>query len=70
MQSECVGHVPGGFGCRVQAWKPGFSHSRKCKYDLTVTEFAGQVGKATYFRLCDYSYAVDDELLGAAEPIQ
>jgi uncharacterized protein len=54
---------PDGIGCRVQAWKPGFSLSRKADYELTLTEFPDPDGKATYFRLRDFRDAVDDELL-------
>lgn len=54
---------PGGVGCRVRAWRPGFSISPKTDYDLVLTEFADPDGKATYFRLRDYGCAVDDELL-------
>lgn len=58
---------PGGIGCRVQAWKPGFSLSRKCDYELTLTEFPDPDGKATYFRLRDYGVAMDDELFSNKE---
>ena len=58
---------PGGMGCRVHAWRPGFSLARKCDYELTLTEFADPDGKATYFRLRDYAAAVDDELLSGKE---
>jgi DUF1680 family protein len=54
---------PDGIGCRIQAWKPGFGLSQKADYDLTLTEFPDADGKATYFRLRDFSCAVDDELL-------
>jgi uncharacterized protein len=53
---------PGGLGCRVQAWKPGFGIGQKADFTLTLTEFPDPDGKATYFRLRDFSVAVDDEL--------
>lgn len=52
-----------GLGCRVQAWKAGFSLSPKADFTLTLTEFPDPDGKATYFRLRDFSAAVEDELL-------
>ncbi len=54
---------PDGIACRVKMWKSGFGLSKKTDYELTLTEFADPNGKATYFRLRDYSVAVDDELL-------
>lgn len=54
---------PGGVGCRVQAWKPGFAVGQKGDYSLTLSEFPDPEGRATYFRLRDYSVAVDDELI-------
>jgi len=59
---------PDGLGCRVQAWKPGFGLAQKADYELTLTEFPDPEGKATYFRLRDFSGAVNDELLSGAEP--
>ena len=56
---------PGGLGCRVQAWKPGFGLGKKSDFTLTLTEFPDPDGKATYFRLRDFSAAVDDELFSA-----
>jgi uncharacterized protein len=56
---------PGGLGCRVQAWKPGFGIGKKGDFALTLTEFPDPDGKATYFRLRDFSAAVDDELFAA-----
>jgi hypothetical protein len=53
---------PDGLGCRVQAWKPGFGLSPKTDYELILTEFPDPEGKATYFRLRDFSGAVNDEL--------
>lgn len=53
---------PDGLGCRVNAWKAGFSVAHKPDYVLTLTEFSDPGGKATYFRLRDFSAAVDDEL--------
>jgi hypothetical protein len=55
---------PEGLGCRVEAWKPGFGLAEKADYELTLTEFPDPDGKATYFRLRDFSVAVEDELLG------
>jgi len=54
---------PDGIGCRVQMWKPGMGLGKKPDYELTLTEFPDPEGKATYFRLRDYSVAVHDELL-------
>jgi DUF1680 family protein len=56
---------PGGLGCRVQAWKPGFGIGKQSDFALTLTEFPDPDGKATYFRLRDFSAAVDDELFAA-----
>jgi DUF1680 family protein len=53
---------PGGLGCRLQAWKPGFGIGKKADFTLTLTEFPDPDGRATYFRLRDFSVAVDDEL--------
>jgi DUF1680 family protein len=58
---------PDGIGCRIQAWKPGFGLSPKADYELTLTEFPDPDGKATYFRLRDFSGAVDDELLSGGK---
>lgn len=54
---------PDGLAVKVQAWKPGFSLSRKGDFELTLTEFPDPDCKATYFRLRDMSAAEDDELL-------
>ncbi len=54
---------PNGIACRVQAWKPGFGLSPKADYELTLTEFPDPDSKATYFRLRDFSSAINDELL-------
>ncbi|MDD4101760.1 MAG: glycoside hydrolase family 127 protein [Kiritimatiellae bacterium] len=54
---------PDGIACCVQAWAPGFSLAQNADYALKLTEFADPDGKATYFRLRDFSAAVDDELL-------
>jgi len=59
---------PDGIGCRVQAWKPGFGLAQKADFELTLTEFPDPDGKATYFRLRDFSCAVDDELLAGDAP--
>ena len=53
---------PGGLACKVSAWKPGFSLAAKADYELILTEFPDPGGKATYFRLRDFSAAVPDEL--------
>ncbi len=53
---------PGGLACKVSAWKPGFSLAAKADYELVLTEFPDPGGKATYFRLRDFSAAVPDEL--------
>jgi DUF1680 family protein len=53
---------PDGLGCGVQMWKAGFGLGKKADYELTLTEFPNSEGRATYFRLRDYSIAVDDEL--------
>ena len=53
---------PDGLGCSVQMWKAGFGLAKKTDYELTLTEFPNSEGKATYFRLRDYSGAADDEL--------
>ena len=59
---------PGGVACRVSAWKPGFGLGDKTDCELTLTEFPDPEGKATYFRLRDFSVAVDDELLENPKP--
>lgn len=59
---------PDGLGCRIQAWKPGFGLGLKADYELTLTEFPNPEGKVTYFRLRDFSAAVDDELLTGVMP--
>jgi len=59
---------PGGLGCRLNAWKPGFSVAQQPDYVLTLTEFTDPGGKATYFRLRDFGAAVDDELLSQGTP--
>jgi hypothetical protein len=59
---------PDGIGCRLQAWKPGFGLAQKADFEITLTEFPDPEGKATYFRLRDFSGAVDDELLAGAAP--
>ena len=56
---------PGGLGGRIQAWKPGFGIGKQSDFTLTLTEFPDPAGKATYFRLRDFSAAVDDELFAA-----
>jgi DUF1680 family protein len=59
---------PGGLGCRIRAWKPGMGVGPKTDLELTLTEFADPDGKATYFRLRDFSPAVEDELLAGRSP--
>jgi len=54
---------PDGVGCKVAFWKPGFSLGEKADYELMLTEFPDPDGKAAYFRLRDFSPAVEDELL-------
>jgi len=63
---------PDGIGCRVQAWKPGFGLSQKADFELTLTEFPDPDGKATYFRLRDFSGSTNDELLSDSKtpPLQ
>ena len=56
-----------GLGCRVYAWKPGFSLSKKTDYELTLTEFPDPECGATYFRLRDFIGTVNDELLSGVE---
>lgn len=53
---------PRGLACKVSVWKPGFSLTTKADYELILTEFPDPGGKATYFRLRDFSPAVPDEL--------
>jgi len=36
---------PGGLGCRVQAWKPGFGIGKKGDFTLTLTEFPTRTAK-------------------------
>ena len=59
--------VPDGLACKVSFWKPGFGLGSKADYELTLTEFPDPDGKATYFRLRDFSVAVEDELLAGRE---
>ncbi len=54
---------PDGIGCRVRAWKPGWNLALSTDYELTLSEFPDPDGKATYFRMRDFSAAVEDELL-------
>jgi len=56
---------PDGLACKVMAWKPGFGLADKADYELTLTEFPDPDGKATYFRLRDFSVAVEDDLFAA-----
>lgn len=60
VRSEVV--RPDGLACKVSMWKPGFGLNTRTDYELTLTEFPDPDGKATYFRLRDYSAAVEDEL--------
>ena len=59
---------PEGLGCIIRVWKPGMGVGTKTDLTFTLTEFADPNGKATYFRLRDFSPAVDDELLAARSP--
>lgn len=59
---------PDGLGCVIRVWKPGMGVGKKTDLALTLTEFADPNGKATYFRLRDFSPAVDDELLAVRSP--
>ena len=58
---------PGGLACKVSFWKPGFGLGNKADYELTLTEFPDPDGKATYFRLRDFSVAAEDELLAGRD---
>ena len=60
---------PGGIACKVSAWKPGFGLGDKGDYELLLTEFPDPDGRATYFRLRDFSAAVDDELLAVSSGV-
>ncbi|MGA2657392.1 MAG: beta-L-arabinofuranosidase domain-containing protein [Verrucomicrobiota bacterium] len=59
---RCDAVRTGGLACKVSAWKPGFGLAAKADYELILTEFPDPGGKATYFRLRDFSAAVPDEL--------
>ena len=61
IQSDVV--RPGGLACKVSAWNPGFSLATKTDYELILTEFPDPGGRATYFRLRDFSAAVPEQLL-------
>lgn len=54
---------PGGLACVVEAWKPSYACKRPGDLKLRLTEFADPGGRAVYFRLQDFSVAVDDELV-------
>jgi DUF1680 family protein len=58
---------PDGLACLVEAWKPGYACKRPGNLKLRLTEFADPGGQATYFRLQDFSHAVDDELFTKTE---
>ncbi len=58
---------PGGLACKASFWKPGFGLGNKADYELTLTEFPDPDGKATYFRLRDFSVATEDELLAGRD---
>ena len=53
---------PDGIACRLRGWKSGYGTKPPGDLDLKLTEFADPDGKATYFRLQDYSVGVEDEL--------
>jgi DUF1680 family protein len=53
---------PDGIACRLRGWKPGYGTKPPGDLDLKFTEFPDPDGKATYFRLQDYSVGVEDEL--------
>ena len=55
----------GGVGCRVHVWKTGVNFAPATDFELTLTEFPDPDGKMTYFRLRDFSPAVDDELFSS-----
>lgn len=55
---------PDGLACRVKAWNPGFGIGAKADFHLTMREFPDPAARATYFRLRDFSVAVEDELMG------
>jgi DUF1680 family protein len=67
VQSDVV--RPGGLSCKASFWKPGFGLGSEADYEVTLTEFPNPEGKATYFRLRDYSAAVDDELVSARKDV-
>jgi DUF1680 family protein len=54
----------GELACRAGIWKPGFlSFGRNPDLTVTLTQFPDPAGKVIYFRLRDFTPAVDDELL-------
>ena len=55
----------GGVGCPVHVWKTGVNFVPATDFELTLTEFPDPDGKTTYFRLRDFSPAVDDELFSS-----
>ncbi len=57
---------PDGLACVIQAWKPGYACSRPGDLKLRLTEFPDPGGRATYFRLQEFTDATNDELFGAA----
>jgi uncharacterized protein len=55
---------PDGLACKVGAWNAGFGVDSRHAHELVFTEYPDPDGKATYFRLRDFSEAVEDELVG------
>lgn len=54
---------PGGVACRAGAWIPGYGTKSQHDLQLLLTEFPDPGGRATYFRLRDFTAAVPDEIL-------
>ena len=55
---------PDGLACEALGWKPGHDLKKGPTLPLRLTEFADPGCRLIYFRLRDFSGAVDDELLG------
>jgi hypothetical protein len=58
---------PDGLACPIEAWKPGYACARPGDLKLRLTELADPGGQAVYFRLQDFTGAVEDELFGPPE---
>ncbi len=58
---------PDGLACQIEAWKPGYACARPGDLKLRLTEFTDPGGQAVYFRLQDFTGAVEDELLDPTE---